>query len=71
MFAGTPMLCKTTQRTSLDTGNWSGYVFEPKHDGMRALVVVTEEGVRVYGRSGLEYTEHLPHFEELASLPIS
>lgn len=65
-----PMLCKTSLRESLDTGNWEGYVAEPKHDGMRCIAVVNEDGVKLYGRSGLEYTEHVPHLvQQLKDLP--
>jgi ATP-dependent DNA ligase len=58
-----PMLCKTTQRETLDIeGRWDGYVAEPKHDGTRCLVVNRAgEGVRLYSRSGQDYTEHVPH----------
>lgn len=63
-----PMLCNTTKIGSLETVDWSGYVVEPKYDGARAIVDVTRDGVRVYSRSGREFTEHLPHIVESFSL---
>ena len=60
-----PMLAKSATRQSLETGNWDNYIAEPKHDGMRAVVVKNHESdVRVFGRSGKEYTEHVPHLVE-------
>lgn len=58
-----PMLCKTTQREELDvSGKWGSYIAEPKHDGTRCLAVHRAgEGVRLYSRSGQDYTDHVPH----------
>ncbi|TXH11017.1 MAG: hypothetical protein E6R04_03480 [Spirochaetes bacterium] len=58
-----PMLCKTTQRETLDThGKWDGYIAEPKHDGTRCLAVrFAGESVRLFSRSGQDYTDHVPH----------
>lgn len=56
-----PMLCKTAMREELDIrGKWDGYVAEPKHDGVRALIVTDAHGaVSAYSRSGQDYTRHL------------
>lgn len=59
------MLAKSTSIESLVTGSWSGYVCEPKYDGMRASVLKKDDRVYIYGRSFLEYQEHVP---ELVSL---
>lgn len=57
-----PMLCKTTDRTKLDSAKWAGYVAEPKHDGVRCLAIAHEDGtVKLYSRTGNEFTEHVPH----------
>lgn len=45
-------------------------VLEPKFDGIRLLVHVTEDGVRMYSRAGNSKTGALPHVdEELSALP--
>lgn len=55
-----PMLCKTIQREELDNhGKWQGYTAEPKHDGARCLVVAGGGDVRLYSRSGQDWTDHV------------
>lgn len=45
------------------------WIMEPKWDGSRMLVVI-EDGVRIYGRRGIEYTAKLGrHAEALECLP--
>lgn len=45
-------------------------VLEPKYDGWRGVVFVTESGARVFNRSKKEYTGKLPELEtELAKFP--
>lgn len=57
-----PMLCKSTQRETLDAaGKWSGYLAEPKHDGTRCLAIRGHGGVQLYTRTGHSYTDHVPH----------
>lgn len=67
-----PMLCKTSLRSHLDeAGKWLSYVAEPKHDGARCLTVVTDDGVKLYSRSGGDFTEHVPHLvAALGDLPV-
>lgn len=66
-----PMLASTTsekKRTTLS--DKTGYVLEPKHDGMRAVISKHNGEVKIYSRVGLEYQEHLPALvAELADLP--
>lgn len=66
-----PMLASTTsekKRTTLS--DTSGYVLEPKHDGMRAIISKHNGEIKIYSRVGLEYQEHLPALvAELADLP--
>jgi DNA ligase-1 len=63
------MLCKTTLRENLDDDSWVGYVAEPKHDGTRCLAIRRGDNVRLYSRSGQDYTEHVPHLvDELTEL---
>lgn len=68
------MLAKSATRNSLETKRaaWDGYVMDLKVDGMRVVAASTDEGVKVYGRSGLEYTDHVPHivFELFQMLPV-
>lgn len=60
-----PMLCKSTQRETLDIkGKWSDYLAEPKHDGTRCLAIRGGNGVKLYTRTGHSYTEHVPHIVE-------
>ena len=58
-----PMLAKAEIVEAIDKGAFaSGWVMEPKHDGMRAIVEVDSSlpgGIRISSRSGLGYTEHL------------
>lgn len=57
---GSPMLCKTTMRETLDIkGKWDGFVAEPKHDGARCLVDTRDGSVRLYSRNGQEFTNHV------------
>lgn len=52
-------------------GFWETWFMEPKHDGMRAIVHRTDEGVEVYSRSGKTYATHVPALvNEFMKLPI-
>lgn len=66
-----PMLASTTpekKRATLSAE--TGYVLEPKHDGMRAIISKHNGEVKIYSRVGLEYQEHLPALvSELADIP--
>lgn len=53
-----PMLCKSIESDALDKLA-RGYIPELKLDGMRALVYKLDGELRVFGRSGIEYTDHL------------
>lgn len=56
-----PMLASTTSEKKRATlSDQSGYVLEPKHDGMRAVISKHNGEVKIYSRVGLEYQEHLP-----------
>lgn len=49
----------------------TGWVMEPKLDGWRILVSVESNGVRYFGRSGMEYSGHTPALDkELLQLPV-
>ena len=66
-----PQTAKSTTREKLDQDNWPDYVAEPKHDGMRALVIRTEDGVMIQSRTLKPYADHVPHLTELfMSLPV-
>ncbi len=66
-----PMLAKSTTREKLETGNWSGYTLEPKHDGMRAIAIRSSEGVSILSRTGKSQEEKVPHLvEELMQYPV-
>lgn len=61
----TPMLAKAVDNSKAAKAISSDeYVVEPKHDGMRALVVKDENGVEIYSRTGKKYSEHLPRLVE-------
>lgn len=46
-------------------------VIEPKYDGWRLVAYITTEGVRLYTRTGKDYSGRVPAIEaELAKLPV-
>lgn len=58
-----PQLCKTIKHPDL-AKNWIGYTAEPKHDGMRALLVVDLEGnIDILSRTGHSQLGKFPHLE--------
>lgn len=59
-----PMLARAAEEADLSTKDWTGWVLEPKHDGMRAIVARTDEGVQIYSRSGKTQEGKCPHLEE-------
>lgn len=66
-----PMLASTTPEKKRATlSDKTGYVLEPKHDGMRAVISKHDGVVKIYSRVGLEYQEHLPAIvAEFAQVP--
>lgn len=66
-----PMLASATPEKKRATlSGTSGYVLEPKHDGMRAIISKHNSEVKIYSRVGLEYQEHLPALvAEISQLP--
>jgi bifunctional non-homologous end joining protein LigD len=48
-----------------------GWVFEPKSDGMRALVSIAPGGVRLFSRHGKEWTAGFPELGGLGSTGMS
>lgn len=49
----------------------NGYILEPKHDGMRAVVAITEDGVEVYSRVGKTYADRIPKLVgDFIKLPV-
>lgn len=66
-----PMLASATPEKKRATlSDTSGYVLEPKHDGMRAIISKHNSEVKIYSRVGLEYQEHLPALvAEISQLP--
>jgi DNA ligase-1 len=66
-----PMLASTTSEKKRATlSDKAGYVLEPKHDGMRAIISKHNGEVKIYSRVGLEYQEHLPALvAEISQLP--
>lgn len=66
-----PMLALATEESSLAAKNWDGWMLEPKHDGMRAIVEITENGVEIYSRTGKSQKGKCPHLEyNLSLLPV-
>jgi len=66
-----PMLASSTPEKKRATlSDTTGYVLEPKHDGMRAVISKRDGEVKIYSRVGLEYQEHLPALvSQLSHLP--
>jgi bifunctional non-homologous end joining protein LigD len=66
-----PMMASTTPDNKRKTlSSATGYVLEPKHDGMRAVISKHDGEVKIYSRVGLSYEGHLPALvAELAKLP--
>lgn len=55
-----PMLCQSAK----EVPEAHGWTIEPKFDGWRAVALVTDDGVKLYGgRNGNEYTGQLPYVE--------
>lgn len=59
-----PMLARSAEESHLSSKDWEGWVLEPKHDGMRAIVVRTEDGVEIYSRTGKSQAGKCPHLEK-------
>ena len=65
------MLAKSTSVESIQVDDWSSYWLEPKLDGMRAAVLKVGDQVTIYGRSWMEYQEHVPHLvEAFKAIPL-
>lgn len=66
-----PMLARAAEEDHLTSKDWTGWVLEPKHDGMRAIITVTEAGVEIYSRTGKSQAGKCPHLEQsFSSLPV-
>lgn len=65
-------LAKSTTRPELDnTDNWTMYCAGVKFDGVRCLVYVSEDGPKLYSRTGNEFTDHVPHIVDVfRKLPV-
>lgn len=66
-----PMLAASMPDSKRDKVTYdNGYMLEPKHDGVRAIISKENDKVKIYSRVGNELTEHLPHLvEQLSHLP--
>ena len=58
-----PMLARSAEEDHLTSKDWTGWVLEPKHDGMRAIIEITEDGVEIYSRTGKSQKGKCPHLE--------
>ncbi len=65
-----PMLCRAGDISKLSSLSAVNAAAELKLDGMRALVYHKDKEIRIFGRSGLEYTHHL-HEDMLRELKHS
>lgn len=66
-----PMLARAIEESDLDAKNWDGWVMEPKHDGMRAIIHRTADGVEIYSRTGKSQKGKCPQLElALLQLPV-
>lgn len=65
-----PMLARSAEESDLSTKDWKGWSLEPKHDGMRAIIEITDAGVEIYSRTGKSQKGKCPHLEyALSFLP--
>lgn len=60
-----PQLARAFTVEKFHKKKWDGWVMEPKHDGMRAIVHVSEDGVEIWSRSGKPYAQLLPKLVEV------
>lgn len=60
-----PQLARAFTVEKFHKKTWDGWFMEPKHDGMRAIVHVTDEGVEIWSRSGKPYAQLLPKLVEV------
>lgn len=66
-----PMLARDSGSDSIDESLYPGHVLEPKHDGMRAIVHRTEDGVEIYSRTMKPQKGKAPLLEKaLMALPV-
>jgi bifunctional non-homologous end joining protein LigD len=66
-----PMLARAAEEADLEAKDWTGWVLEPKHDGMRAIVSRTADGVEIYSRTGKSQKGKCPHLEDsFMALPV-
>ena len=66
-----PMLARASEEADLEIKDWTGWILEPKHDGMRAIISRTEDGVDIYSRTGKSQNGKCPHLEaSFMSLPV-
>jgi bifunctional non-homologous end joining protein LigD len=66
-----PMLARAAEESHLSEKDWTGWIMEPKHDGMRAMIHRHEDGVEIYSRTGKSQKGKCPHLEKsLECLPV-
>jgi ATP-dependent DNA ligase len=59
-----PMLARPAASDVVSDGDWSDYILEPKHDGMRCIIERTEDGIEIYSRTGKSQLGKCPALEE-------
>ena len=59
-----PMLATAWNELSLETGDWS---FEVKYDGIRAMMIIDQSGVRIFSRSGRDISDKYPEIVDSAT----
>lgn len=66
-----PQLARAKTYDDLVKKDWSGWFISPKHDGMRAVVVRTVDGVMIQSRTDKPYADHVPHLRDMfMRLPV-
>lgn len=60
-----PMLARPCTLTEFESKDWSNYIVEPKHDGMRAVVTTIESSILVQSRTGKDYDQHVKHLSDI------
>jgi ATP-dependent DNA ligase len=58
-----PMLARPAASDVVSDSDWSDYILEPKHDGMRCIVERTATGIEIYSRTGKSQLGKCPDLE--------
>lgn len=60
-----PMLARPCTLQDFESKDWSNYLVEPKHDGMRAVITRSDSEIFVQSRTGKDYDKHVQHLSDM------